>query len=162
VPVVEAELADPERGPLGAACPIDRAVTLFGNRSSMLLLREASYGTARFDDFVRRSGLTESATASRLKELVAAGLLTKRRYQEPGARARHEYVLTDAGRDAIPITIALGEWADRHLSAPSRLKVTHVECGAPVSVTLTCEAGHVVDVDDLRITPERRRRRTGS
>jgi DNA-binding HxlR family transcriptional regulator len=41
------------------ACSMDRALKLIGKRSNMLLLREAYYGSTRFDEFVRRSGLSE-------------------------------------------------------------------------------------------------------
>jgi len=65
-------------------------------------LREAYYGTTRFDDFARRVGITKAAMSARLSELVAAGLLAKQPYREPGQRSRDEYVLTDAGTNSCP------------------------------------------------------------
>ena len=72
-------------------------MALVGTKSAMLIMREAYYGTTRFDDFARRVGITKAATSARLSELVEAGLLTRRPYREPGQRSRDEYVLTDGG-----------------------------------------------------------------
>src|SRR3954462_5285654 len=78
-------------------CSIDRALNVVGTRSALLLMREAYYGTRRFDDFAERVGITEAVAASRLRELVDAGLLERRPYREAGQRTRHEYVLTPMG-----------------------------------------------------------------
>ena len=82
----------------------------------MLIMREASYGTTRFDDFARRVGITKAAASTRLSELVDAGLLTKRPYRDPGQRSRDEYVLTDAGTDFMPVVWAMFEWGRKHLN----------------------------------------------
>jgi DNA-binding HxlR family transcriptional regulator len=47
-------------------CSIDRTFALLGTRSAMLMMREAYYGTPRFDDFVARTGFTEAVAAARL------------------------------------------------------------------------------------------------
>ncbi|WP_042382264.1 winged helix-turn-helix transcriptional regulator [Streptacidiphilus melanogenes] len=136
--------------PLGDHCGIDRTMQLVGNRTSMLLLREAFHGTTRFDALHRRVGVTEAVAAQRLKELVAAGVLTKEPYREPGQRTRHEYRLTEAGHALLPIVIALLEWGGRYTPSefgPSRL--THADCGAPAHVEIHCEAGHAVPEEDL-------------
>ena len=82
----------------------------------MLIMREAYYGTTRFDDFARRVGITKAATSTRLSELVDAGLLAKRPYREPGQRSRDEYVLTEAGTDFMPVVWAMFEWGRTHLN----------------------------------------------
>ena len=45
-----------------AYCPIAGAIDVVGAKSAFLLLREAFYGTSRFDDFAERRG---SASRSR-------------------------------------------------------------------------------------------------
>ena len=55
-------------------CSIGRAMEVVGTRSAMLILREAYYGTTRFDDFASRVGITEAVASARLKELTEAGL----------------------------------------------------------------------------------------
>jgi DNA-binding HxlR family transcriptional regulator len=134
-------------------CSIDRAMRAIGNRSTLLLIREAFYGARRFDEFARRVGITEAVAAARLKELVAIGVLERQPYQEPGQRTRHEYVLTDTGRDLLPVAMALMQWGDHHLTGPAGppLRATHHGCGAEVHVEVRCEDGHEVPLGELSI-----------
>lgn len=149
-----------ERGdvPLGAACPVDRAMGVLGNRTAMLLVREAFYGARRFDQLVRRVGVTEAVASQRLRELVAAGVLEKQPYREPGQRTRHEYVLTASGTALAPVLIGLLEWGRTYLPDDrSDLALTHADCGAPVHAALCCEAGHEVPEGDVVVTGRRAR-----
>jgi DNA-binding HxlR family transcriptional regulator len=134
-------------------CSIDRAMRAIGNRSTLLLLREAFYGARRFDEFARRVGITEAVAAARLRELVAIGVFERQPYQEPGQRTRHEYVLTETGRDLLPVAMALMQWGDDHLAGPAGppLRVTHHGCGARIHVEVRCDAGHEVPLAELNI-----------
>lgn len=134
-------------------CSIDRTLGLVGTRSAMLLMREAYYGTKRFDDFVKRVGITDKVAADRLAELVDAGLLKRTPYQEPGKRTRYEYVLTPAGAELLPVLLALMQWGDRHLAGSEGppLLLRHSSCGAPISVEVRCEAGHQVPLDEISV-----------
>ena len=145
-------LARPDRVARPDFCPIERAVKVVGTRSAMLLLREAAYGTTRFDDFVRRAGLTDTVASSRLRELVAAGLLTKEPYREPGQRTRYEYVLTAAGADLVPTLVALAAWGAEHLPHQPSPSYAHAGCGEPVHARIECAAGHVVTTEELVAT----------
>mgnify|MGYP000617864644 CR=1 FL=1 len=129
-------------------CPIEKTMALLGTKSAMLIMREAYYGTTRFDDFARRVGITKAATSARLTELVEAGLLTKQPYQEPGQRSRDEYVLTEAGTDFMPVVWAMFEWGRRHLD-DTGLRLTHLGCGADATVEIRCAEGHAVPPDEL-------------
>src|SRR3954447_20792031 len=124
-------------------CSIDKALGVVGTRSALLLMREAYYGTRRFDDFAERVGITEAVAASRLRELVDAGLLERRPYREAGQRTRHEYVLNPMGRDLAPAALALMQWGDKYLADSSGppLALTHTNCGAPVRVEVRCGQG---------------------
>src|SRR5262244_3819552 len=84
-------------------CSIGLAMDAIGTRSTMLVLREALYGTTRFDDFVRRTHSTDAIVAARLKLLTELGVLVKEPYREPGVRTRFEYHLTDRGKDLLPV-----------------------------------------------------------
>src|SRR5690242_1180954 len=106
----EGLLATRDDSPLGDLCPMERSLALVGNRTALVLLREAFYGVTRFDQLWKRCGVTEATAAQRLRELVDAGVLEKQPYREPGQRTRHEYVLTPAGHDLMPVFIALLEW----------------------------------------------------
>lgn len=141
-------------------CSIDAALGVVGTRSALLLMREAFYGTRRFDDFAHRVGVTEAVAAARLKELVDAGLLTRAPYREPGQRTRYEYVLTAMGRDLAPAALALMQWGDRWLTgqAGPPLALTHDGCGAPVAVEVRCSEGHEVPLGATAVDVRRRPR----
>lgn len=124
---------------------------LMGSKSAMLIMREAYYGTTRFDDFWRRVGVTKAAAAARLADLVDAGLLERRPYQEPGQRSRDEYVLTEAGTAFMPVVWAMFEWGRQYLPNRMPLRLAHAGCGAEAGVEIRCEKGHRVPPDELAV-----------
>ncbi|CAN3128729.1 winged helix-turn-helix transcriptional regulator [Mycobacterium sp. smrl_JER01] len=148
--VLQGVLADRTAWSAVGRCPIEKTMAVVGTKSAMLIMREAYYGTTRFDDFARRVGITKAATSTRLSELVDAGLLTKRRYREPGQRARDEYVLTEAGTEFMPVVLAMFEWGRKHFDG-TPLELTHLGCGAPARVEITCGQGHPVPPDELGV-----------
>ena len=130
-----------------ANCAIGAAVGILGERPTFLVLREAFNGVRRFDDMQRRTGMPRQVLSQRLARLVAEGLLRKVRYQESGQRSRDEYRLTDKGLDLYPVLVALMEWGDRYESGADGPPVLlrHRDCGEPVRLQLTCQAGHVLE-----------------
>ncbi|WP_456696723.1 winged helix-turn-helix transcriptional regulator [Aeromicrobium sp. P5_D10] len=145
-------LAGSDRPSPGDHCPIDRAMQIVGTRSAMLLMREAAYGTTRFDDFAARVGVSDAIASSRLRELVEAGLLERRPYRDPGQRTRHEYVLTRSGTDLVPVVLALADWGRKHAPARWSPTFTHAGCNAEVSVSVRCAAGHDLAAEDIVVT----------
>jgi len=139
---------DPRGGWEARGCVIARAMELIGSRSAFLLLREAFYGTSRFDDFAGRVGISEPVAAARLKELVAVGLLERHPYREPGQRTRLDYRLTDMGVDLFPVLAALVQWGDRWLG-PAGVEMQHHGCGGAVRAELRCDKGHSLAVGDI-------------
>jgi DNA-binding HxlR family transcriptional regulator len=139
---------EPRGGWEARGCTIAKAMDVVGNRSAILLMREAFYGTTRFDDFAQRVGLSEPVAAKRLKELVDVGLLERRPYQEPGQRTRLEYRLTEMGADLFPALVALMQWGDRWLGQAG-VEMRHHACGGAVRAELCCENGHRLEVDDV-------------
>ncbi|HTZ44562.1 MAG TPA: helix-turn-helix domain-containing protein [Jatrophihabitans sp.] len=136
----------------GDRCPIDRTMQVVGTRSAILLMREALFGTSRFDDFVVRTGLTDAVVAARLRDLVQAGLLSKEPYREPGQRTRHAYALTDSGRDLMPAVLALGQWGAKHARGAVGRTFRHVECGEPVRTVVECTAHHRPAVEQIEVS----------
>jgi DNA-binding HxlR family transcriptional regulator len=154
--MLQGVLADRDAWSPVGECPIEKTMSAVGAKSSMLIMREAYYGTTRFDDFAKRVGITKAATSARLSELVNVGLLTKRRYQEPGQRARDEYVLTDVGVDFMPVVFAMFQWGREHLPNNRKLELTHLDCGADARVEVLCDNGHRVPLDELGMKLVRR------
>ncbi|MGD0198593.1 MAG: helix-turn-helix domain-containing protein [Solirubrobacteraceae bacterium] len=136
---------DPRDGWTADGCTIAKALDVIPTRSAFLILREAFYGTTRFDDFAERVGISEPVTAARLRELVENGLLEREDYREPGQRTRQRYRLTQKGADLFPALVALMQWGNHWLDdhgGPVELR--HRDCGEVVLVELRCAAGHQI------------------
>src|SRR6516165_7984700 len=95
-------------------CPIARSLERVGEWWSILVLRDASLGLTRFDQFQESLGIAPNMLTRRLKALVEAGLLERRRYSE--RPPRDEYVLTQIGRDFRPVLWALLAWGNKHFA----------------------------------------------
>ncbi|MEU2256274.1 helix-turn-helix domain-containing protein [Nocardia xishanensis] len=133
-------------------CSIAKAMDLIGTRSAVLILREAYYGTRRFDGFASRVGITDAAAAAQLRKLTEAGLLEKRPYREEGKRTRHEYALTQMGRDLLPAVLALMQWGDAYLQpGPAPLLLVEESTGAPVRVEVRSATGKEIELEELGI-----------
>ena len=156
--LLQGALADRDAWSAVGDCPIEQTMSVVGTKSAMLIMREAYYGTTRFDDFARRVGITKAATSARLAELVDLGLLTRRPYRQPGQRTRDEYVLTEAGTDFMPVVWAMFEWGQQHLPGRNRLRLTHLGCGADATVEVRCTEGHPVPPDELGVELTKRGR----
>lgn len=129
-----------------ANCAIGAATAIIGERTTFLVLREIFGGVRRFDDIQRRTGAPRQVLSDRLARLVLEGLLRKVPYQRNGQRSRHEYRLTDKGLDLYPVLVALMQWGDRYEGDPAGppILLTHRDCGEPIRLQLSCDAGHVV------------------
>jgi DNA-binding HxlR family transcriptional regulator len=153
--VLQGSLADRDSWSAIGHCPVEKTMALVGTKSAMLIMREAFYGTTRFDDFARRVGVTKAATSARLSELVEVGLLEKRPYREPGQRSRDEYVLTESGTEFMPVVWAMFEWGRKHVD-DTRLRLAHLDCGAEATIEVRCAEGHEVPADELTVRLVRR------
>jgi DNA-binding HxlR family transcriptional regulator len=150
---------DPRDSWTADRCTIAKALDVVSTRSAFLILREAFYGTTRFDDFAERAQISEPVAAARLRELVDEGLLEREDYRDPGQRTRQRYKLTDKGEDLFPALAALMQWGNRWLDGRGGpVELRHTDCGEPVAVELRCAAGHNVGPGELDLAPRRQRR----
>jgi DNA-binding HxlR family transcriptional regulator len=98
-------------------CPIAHSLGLVGERWTLLVVRELLYGPNRYTDLAERlPGIGSRILAERLKELEAAGLVTKRRMPPPAASTVYE--LTDEGRMLKPVLHELSRFGARLLGPP--------------------------------------------
>ena len=95
-------------------CPLSSTLGLVGEWWTLLILHDAFDGYTRFDQFQENLGISSSLLTSRLKRLVARGLLERRQYQTNPPR--HEYVLTDLGRSLRPVIVVLAAWGNARLA----------------------------------------------
>jgi DNA-binding HxlR family transcriptional regulator len=150
---------EPRSGWTADRCSIAKALDVVAARSAFLILREAFYGTTRFDDFAERVGLSESVTAARLRELVDDGLMEREAYRDPGQRTRRRYRLTEKGADLLPVLVALMQWGDRWLAdGKGPVELRHRDCGERVGVELRCAAEHHVAPGEIELAARRGRR----
>jgi DNA-binding HxlR family transcriptional regulator len=151
---------DPREAWTADRCSIAAALDLVSTRSAFLILREAFYGTTRFDDFARRARISEPVAAVRLRELVDHGLLEREDYRQPRQRTRQHYRLTAKGADLFPVLVALMQWGDRWVDdRGGPVVLRHRGCGERVGAQLRCAAGHEVDMRDIDLAPHLDERR---
>jgi DNA-binding HxlR family transcriptional regulator len=105
-------------------CPIARSLERVGEWWSILILRDAFHGLTRFDQFQKSLDIAPNMLTRRLNALVEAGLLERRSYSE--RPPRHEYVLTERGRDFRPVLWALLAWGNKHF-APEGASVVVID-----------------------------------
>jgi DNA-binding HxlR family transcriptional regulator len=101
-----------EKNSLTPGCPVARGLDSVGDAWSILILRDAHAGLTRFDQFRKNLGIVPTLLTKRLNALTDRGLLRKQPYSE--RPPREEYVLTDAGRDFLPVLMMIGAWAQRN------------------------------------------------
>lgn len=102
-------------------CPVARSLSILGDRWTLLIVRDCFLGLSKFDEFQKSIGVTRHILADRLKKLVETGVLEKRPYQD--RPPRHDYVLTDRGKELGPALMVLRDWGKAHL--PVRRRSTH-------------------------------------
>ncbi|MEU4426030.1 helix-turn-helix domain-containing protein [Actinoplanes sp. NPDC024001] len=135
-------------------CTISRAMAILGEKWTIVVLREVFSGIRRFDDMRVRTGIPRQVLTNRLAALVEHGVLRRQPYQEPGARVRHEYRLTEKGFDLYPVLIAVAEWGNRYLADPEGppIEYAHRDCDAEVRVEMHCAQGHTI-TDKRAVAP---------
>ncbi|MFF3516112.1 winged helix-turn-helix transcriptional regulator [Streptomyces sp. NPDC002573] len=132
-------------------CSIAATLGLIGERWALLILREVFAGLHRFDEIAEHLGVSRRVLTERLGQLVAAGLLERRSYQEAGQRARQEYHLTPSAHDIHWVLAALLQYGDTHLGGPEGppALLNHAGCGGRVHLELHCSCGHEVTTSEV-------------
>ncbi|MGD1935542.1 MAG: winged helix-turn-helix transcriptional regulator [Candidatus Phaeomarinobacter sp.] len=136
------------------SCSVARAISVIGDRWTMLVLRDLFLGVRRFDDFEKRLGIARPVLSQRLKKLVEEGVLDRVRYEE--RPARYEYRLTAKGRDLYPVLITITNWGDKHMSGDAGPPVVtrHKPCGGFIAPQLTCpDCGEPIHAKDMEAMP---------
>lgn len=98
------------------SCSVARSLEQIGDWWTLLVVREAFYGTRRFKDFEAHLGIAPNILTGRLAKLVEHGIFEITE-TTPAGKAL-EYRLTDKGRDLFTVIVAIAQWGDRHASGP--------------------------------------------
>jgi DNA-binding HxlR family transcriptional regulator len=136
------------------ACPIARSMEAIGDCWSMLIIRDAMRGLRRFSEFQKSLGLAKNILTTRLRALVADGILAT----EPASdgSAYQDYVLTPKGRAVFPIMVALRQWGEEFAFVPGEATNIMVDrkTGKQVRpLELHAADGRLLGVGDTAIKP---------
>jgi DNA-binding HxlR family transcriptional regulator len=107
-----------------SGCPINLSLEVFGDKWSLLVLRDMIFGGRRhFRELLTGSeeGIASNILASRLKRLVETGMLT--RSDDPTHKQKAIYSLTERSIELIPIMAALGTWGTKWLPVSDELSI---------------------------------------
>jgi DNA-binding HxlR family transcriptional regulator len=138
----------------GMNCSIARALDQIGEWWSLLIIRECTLGTTRFDEFQERLGIARNILTNRLNRLTELGILAKSAIGEN--ERRQGYRLTPKGDELYPVLLALLQWGDKWTpgeNGPS-IKLVESESGKAIGPVGPLAAdGRVLGFRELRMEP---------
>ena len=137
-----------------ARCSLARSLAVIGDRWTLVILRDCFRGLSRFEQFQEQLGISRTIVTDRLATLVAEQVLEKVVYQE--RPLRHEYRLTQKGKDLYPVMMAIRQWGDVYCAGnagpPNRFQ--HLDCGHTFDAVCTCsECGGEITADNVKMIP---------
>jgi DNA-binding HxlR family transcriptional regulator len=91
-------------------CPVSCALDIFGDRWTLLVIRDLILGRSRFKDFLASpEGIPTNILTDRLKRLLEHGVAIQ---VSDSDGSRHlAYQLTEKGAALLPVVRAMKEWA---------------------------------------------------
>lgn len=112
-------------------CSVARALEQMGDWWTLLIIREAMFGTRRFSTFQRRLGISRNILSRRLEKMVRDGLLE--RAADPDDQRGVIYELSPKGKALFPVLLALMQWGDAHAAdGPPPMVVTRRDDAVPL------------------------------
>ena len=98
-------------------CPVAHALSLVGERWSLLIVRELLHGPKRYTDLTHGlPGIGTNILAARLRDLEESGVVQKRTLPPPAASTVYE--LTEYGAGLKEALYALARWGARTIGPP--------------------------------------------
>ena len=131
-------------------CSLAQTLEVIGDWWTLMIVRDAFFGTTRFEAFQQDLGIARNILTQRLKHLVEQGVLARRPLAE--GRRQCEYLLTEKGCDLLPVLLAATQWGDKW--APNRRgkRVVFVEAttGRPIAALAPCTAqGELLRMEEI-------------
>jgi len=133
-------------------CSVAQALEVLGDWWTLLIVREAMFGTRRFADFAAELGISKNILTRRLEHLVDRGVLERIDAGVHGTR--YEYALTAMGKDLVTVVTALRQWGDRWVLGEGHepLVVNDRRTGRPIPrLRLLGEDGEPLRARDLEV-----------
>ena len=114
-------------------CPINLALEIFGDKWSLLIVRDLMFaGKRHYRELLQsEEGISSNILAERLGKLVEAGILTKE--EDPSHKQKAIYSLTPMGVDLLPVLANIGIWGRKYLpvTRESGANAAALEKGGP-------------------------------
>lgn len=107
-----------------SGCPINLSLEVFGDRWSLLVLRDIMFGNRRYyGELLANSDerIASNILANRLARLVDLGMLS--RAADPSHKQKVIYSLTEPSIQLVPVFAHLGAWGRRHLPVSPELAI---------------------------------------
>lgn len=122
-----------------AKSSVHTALNKIGDRWNHLIIQEAFRGNSKFEDILAQTGASRNTLSSRLRSLVAHGILEKRVHKQGGTR--QSYQLTECGRDLFDSMVLASSWGLRwDASTPNGpSSIVHTGCGKAMLPTMACQ-----------------------
>lgn len=110
--------------PFRSGCPINLGLEVFGDKWTLLIIRDIMFaGKRHFREFLASDeGISSNILSDRLAMLVAAGILT--RADDPNHRLKAIYSLTEKGIELLPIIAQISRWSRSHMPVDPALAAT--------------------------------------
>ena len=92
-------------------CPVARTLDVVGDRWTILILRDLSWGSRRYSALLESlKGISTNLLSDRLKKLEEAQMIAQVPYSSHPPRS--EYRLTAKGKAFVPILVAMRNWGE--------------------------------------------------
>lgn len=97
-----------------SGCPINLGLEVFGDKWSLLIIRDMMFaGKRHFREFLASDeAISSNILADRLAKLVEAGVLT--RADDPAHKLKAIYSLTEMGIELLPIIAEISRWSRKY------------------------------------------------
>jgi len=104
-----------------SSCPINLSLEVFGDRWTLLIIRDMMFaGKKHFREFLQSDeGVSSRTLADRLQTLQNERIVT--RHDDPSHKLKAVYRLTQAGIDVLPVLVGLGAWGNQYRTADPEL-----------------------------------------
>ena len=134
-------------------CSLAQTLEVIGERWTLMILRDAFFGSRRFGQFQKSLGISKNILTTRLNQLVDEGILAK----QPSPDGAHaEYRLTEKGYDLQPVLLSIMHWGDKHKPNENgdRLIFIERETGEPIApMTAMSRDGRALAGREIKATP---------
>jgi DNA-binding HxlR family transcriptional regulator len=138
-------------------CPVAQAMSVIGDAWTILILRDAMRGAAKFDEFQKSTGASRAIVADRLAHLVKHGVFERVQYE--AHPPRYDYRLTAKGNALRPVMMVLADWGETHMPEKSiSLGRRHTTCGHRFRPVIHCsECGEAIEPGSVTFDRQRKK-----